>query len=113
MLRWLYRSALCCGKRDMEAEADKFVYVILLQSNRYRNRTFLHLEHSFPTDTENVLLILVVPRKNRSSARKLKMKWSKQSRGKKGRLRKGLELAILHKYEFKIYSKASSLVESK
>jgi len=95
----------------MTEELEKFVYVILLQSNRYRNRTFLHLESSFPTETENVLLVLLVPRKKRKSARQLKKKWSKQSRGKKGRMRKGLELALLHKYEFKIYNKANSIAK--
>jgi len=36
-------------------------------------------------------------------AKEIKKKWSKESRGKKGRLRKGIELAVLYQCKFKIY----------
>ena len=53
------------------------------------------LQQSEPNAMDNLLLVLYVPRKKRKSAMQLKQKWSKASRGKKGRVKKGVELAAI------------------
>ena len=37
--------------------------------------------------------------------KEVKKRWGKESRGRKGRLKKGIELAVLYKCNFKVYGK--------
>ena len=69
----------------------------------FRNRTFLLLQSEPPAKNECLILSIQFSRHQRSMAKEIKKKWSKESRGKKGRLRKGIELAVLYQCKFKIY----------
>lgn len=69
------------------------------------------LQQSEPNAMDKILLVLYVPRKKRKSAMQLKQKWSKASRGKKGRVKKGVELAAIHKYNFTLHNEAKAFLK--
>ena len=79
-----------------------------MKLNGFRNRTFLVLQSEPPVKNECLLLSVQFSRHQRGTAKELKKKWSKESRGKKGRLRKGIELAVLYQCKFKIYGTATT-----
>lgn len=41
-----------------------------------------------------------------------KLKWAKSSRGKRGRIKKGIELAAIYKYTCKFYNDAAEIVSN-
>ena len=69
------------------------------------------LQQSEPKEMDNLLLILFVPRKKRKSEMQIKQKWSKASRGKKGRVKKGVELAAIHKYRITVHNEARTILK--
>lgn len=73
----------------------------------FTNRTY------FVTQTElkasNMFLLSIqIPKNNRKIFQDLKQKWSK-CRGCRSRCKKGVELATLYKFKFKIHNKKLAL----
>ncbi len=71
----------------------------------FQNRTFLLLKSELPVEKEHLLLSVQFSRHQKSMLKEVKKRWGKESRGRKGRLKKGIELAVLYKCNFKVYGK--------
>jgi hypothetical protein len=69
----------------------------------FQNRTFLLLKEGIPAQKESLLLSVKISKRKKALAKEFKKRWSRESRGKKGRIRKGIELAELYKCEYKTY----------
>ena len=83
--------------------ATAYLYLLLVQVKGFNNRTFLVMKSELPTCQKHLLLSVRFSRHGRKRVVEVKKKWAKESRGKKGRLKKGSELAMLYKCKFKIH----------
>ena len=81
------------------------LYLLLMKLKGFRNRTFLLLKSEIPQEKEQLLLSVQFSRHQKSKIKEIKNKWAKESRGVKGRLRKGIELAVLYRSNFQVYGK--------
>lgn len=61
------------------------------------------LKSDIPKEKKQILLSLRFSGYQKHRIKELKKRWAKESRGVKGRLRKGIELAVLYKCDFKLY----------
>lgn len=87
---------------------NTYVFLVLMKLKGYRNRTFLLIKNELPKNKELLLLSLQVSVRKRNTLKDLRKRWAKESRGVKGRIRKGIELATLYKHKFKVHQQESS-----
>ena len=85
-----------------------YVYLLLMKLKGYRNRTFLLVKNEIPKENNLLLLSLQISVRKRNTLKDLRKRWAKESRGVKGRLKKGIELATLYKCKFKIHQQTTS-----
>ena len=69
----------------------------------YRNRTFLLLKNKIPDNNELLLFSIRFSVRKKNTLKELRKRWAKESRGVKGRVKKGIELAMLYKCKFKVH----------
>ncbi len=86
------------------ANEAAYFYLLLLKMKGFQNRTFLVLKSEIPAEKERLLLSVQISKRKKSTVKELKKRWSKESRGWKGRLRKGIELATLYKCKYEVHS---------
>ena len=89
--------------RTIDDMATAYLYLLLVQVKGFNNRTFLVMKSELPSCQKHLLLSVRFSRHGRKRVVEVKKKWAKESRGKKGRLKKGIELALLYKCKFKIH----------
>jgi len=83
--------------------AKAYLYLLLVQLKGFENRTFLVMKSELPYSNKHLLLSVRFSRHGKKKIVEVKKKWAKESRGKKGRLKKGIELAMLYRCKFKIH----------
>ena len=99
-----YISVASAGSTVKELMAKKAaVYLLLMKMKGFRNRTFLCLKSEIPVEKKQILLSVQFSSYQKHRIKELKKRWAKESRGVKGRLKKGIELAVLYKCNFKLY----------
>ena len=72
----------------------------------FENRTYFVTQSDLKAN-EMFLLSIKIPKNSKKVFQDLKKKWSK-ARGCKSRCQKGIELAILYKFKFKVYYKGTA-----
>lgn len=82
---------------------QRHVYLLLMQMKGFQNRTFLLIKQELPSKKDQLLMSVQFSKHRKRTVKEVKQKWAKGSRGKKGRLRKGIELATLHRCKFEVF----------
>lgn len=101
-----YISVAAADSTTSELMAKKAcVYLLLMKLKGFRNRTFLLIKSEIPQEKEQLLLSVQFSKHQKGKIKEIKKKWAKESRGVKGRLRKGIELAVLYRSNFQVYDK--------
>ena len=74
----------------------------------FKNRTYFVTQTELKP-TKMFLLSIKIPKNNKKLFQDLKEKWSK-CRGCRTRCKKGIELAMLYKFKFKVHYKNTTLL---
>ena len=99
-------SAFSVSDKNDDMSRKQFFYLVLVKMKMFENRTYFVTQSDLKAN-EMFLLSIKIPKNSKKVFQDLKKKWSK-ARGCKSRCQKGIELAILYKFKFKVYYKGTA-----